>query len=330
MTNRPRIRGWILLSSICCAVILALLVWYLHHRKPILLQGAVIIADPDTKEELPISGVEVSATDALVNTPVKSDSSGFFSIQLRRGMRRGQTVTLTFRHPDYHPLELQETIVNGKLCIARMVPIPRGTPHTPTGPVTTVSNVRVRFTIKATTVVNVGSVVRTFQIENKGDVPCHGQHPCSPDGRWKAALGSTSLDAEAGNEFRDARVSCIAGPCPFTKIEKDDFSEGGRTISVTARNWSDTATFLLEAEVVHSMVSDVTHVSYPVIFGSALNFTLLPAAEGVTIEADLNGQTIIFPMGPALFLSWAECDARINRDQTKVYRCELKPGYRFR
>jgi hypothetical protein len=290
----------------------------------------VIIADPDTKEELPISGVEVSATDALVNTPVKSDSSGFFSIQLRRGMRRGQTVTLTFRHPDYHPLELQETIVNGKLCIARMVPIPRETPHTPTGPVTTVSNVRVRFTIKATTVVNVGSVVRTFQIENKGDVPCHGQHPCSPDGRWKAALGSTSLDAEAGNEFRDARVSCIAGPCPFTKIEKDDFSEGGRTISVTARNWSDTATFLLEAEVVHSMVSDVTHVSYPVIFGSALNFTLLPAAEGVTIEADLNGQTIIFPMGPALFLSWAECDARINRDQTKVYRCELKPGYRFR
>jgi hypothetical protein len=52
-------------------------------------------------------------------------------------------------------------------------------------------------------------------------------------------------------------------------------------------------------------------------------------AEGVSIAADLDGQTIIFPLGPALFLRWATCDARTNPDKTRVYRCELKPGYRF-
>ena len=98
---------------------------------------------------------------------------------------------------------------------------------------------------------------------------------------------------------------------------------------VSARDWSDTATFLLEAEVFHPMVSQVVHESYPVIFGDGLNFTLPSTAEGVSIEADLDGQTIIFPLGPALFLSWASCNARVNPDQTRVYRCELKPGYRF-
>jgi hypothetical protein len=98
---------------------------------------------------------------------------------------------------------------------------------------------------------------------------------------------------------------------------------------VTARDWSDTTTFLLEAEVFRSMVSQIVHESYPVIFGDGLNFTLPAAAEGVSIEAELDGQTIIFPLGPALLLSWANCNARVNPDQTRVYRCDLKPGYHF-
>jgi len=192
-----------------------------------------------------------------------------------------------------------------------------------------VGNVRVRYSIKALTEINVGSAVQTFEVENKGNVPCKGQHPCSPDGKWKAALGSASLDAGPGNELQDARASCIAGPCPFTKIESDHLPQGEQLIKVTARNWSDTATFLLEAEVFHPMVSDIIHESYPVIFGEGLNFTLPSAAEGVNIQADIDGQTVIFPLGPSLFLSWASCNARVNPDQTRVYRCALKPGYRF-
>ena len=165
---------------------------------------------------------------------------------------------------------------------------------------------------------------------NKGNVPCQNQSPCSPDGKWKASIGSESLDAGEGNEFRNARTSCIAGPCPFTKIEGEDLLQGGRALKVSARNWSDTTTFLLEAEVFHPMISDVVRTSYPVVFGQALNFTMPGAAEGVSIQADINGDAIIFPLGPNLYLSWADCNARVNRDQTKVYRCELKPGYRFR
>jgi hypothetical protein len=98
---------------------------------------------------------------------------------------------------------------------------------------------------------------------------------------------------------------------------------------VAARTWSDTVTFLLEAEVSRRMVAQMVHESYPVIFGQGLNFTLPASAEGVSIEADLDGHTIIYPLGPSLFLTWAACNARINPDQTRVYRCELKPGYRF-
>jgi hypothetical protein len=189
--------------------------------------------------------------------------------------------------------------------------------------------VRVRYSMKAMTVVNIGSAAKPFQIVNTGNLPCKDQNLCSPDGKWKAAIGSTFLDAGVGNEFRNARVSCIAGPCPFTRIEKDGFSKGGQTIRASARNWSDTATFLLEAEVFHPMVSETVHESQPVMFGRALDFTLPATAEGVCIEADIAGQAIIFPLGPALFLSWANCDATVNRDQTKVYRCELKAGYEF-
>ena len=77
------------------------------------------------------------------------------------------------------------------------------------------------------------------------------------------------------------------------------------------------------------MVSENVHESHPITFGRALNFTLPAAAEGVCIEADMAGQTIIYPLGPALYLSWANCDATVNKDQTKVYRCELKSGYQF-
>ena len=179
---------------------------------------------------------------------------------------------LQFRHADYEPLDMHD-FVGDKEYVAKMVPIPHET-SAPNHPDITVSNVLVRYSIKTTTAANVGSVVKTFEVPNKGNVPCRKQPPCSPDGKWKASMGSASLDAGENNEFRNARTSCIAGPCPFTKIEDEDLSQGGRGLTVSARNWSDTATFLLEAEVFHPMVSDLVRTSYPVIFGQALNFTM--------------------------------------------------------
>jgi hypothetical protein len=69
--------------------------------------------------------------------------------------------------------------------------------------------------------------------------------------------------------------------------------------------------------------------SYPVIFGRALDFSLPAEAEGPCIEAEIDKEAIIFPLGPDLFLRWADCHSEVDKDQSKTYRCELKPGYQF-
>ncbi len=320
-------------SSVVAVLIVAAIAFsafysYLHNRKPATLRGAVMMQDSDPRKELPIADVQITAADNLALAPVKSDSSGFFALQIRQGVRKRAPIILQFRDSNYRPLNLAE-VVGDQIYIARMVPLSKHEQEPDNRPAIAVGNVRVRYSIKATQDINIGSAVKVFQVVNINGVPCKGQWPCSPDGKWKAGVDSASLDAGSGNEFRDARVSCIAGPCPFTKIESDDFSKGGQTIRVSALGWSDTTTFLLEAEVFRKMASEMVHESYPVIFGRALNFTVPGGAEGISIEADIPSETTIFPLGPALFLSWANCNARVNGDQTSVYRCELKPGYRF-
>jgi hypothetical protein len=328
MISGRRIAIYSLVIAVLIGGLIAVLV-AVHKAKPITIKGAVLSEDADPQKQLPIADVEITGTNGLAVSSSKSDSSGLFSLTLRRGLRRRQPVTLRFRHPDYQPLDLNE-FVGDKIYLARMVPISHETRMQSDHPEVTVSNVRVRYSVKATAEADIGSAVKTFQVVNAGNVPCKGRHPCSPDGKWKAALNSASLDAGEGNEFRNARVSCIAGPCPFARVEFEDLSRRGRKVNVSVRNWSDTTTFLLEAEVVHPMVSDIVRESYPVIFGPALNFTLPVSAEGPSIEAEINAESIIFPLGPDLFLSWADCHVRVDKEQTKAYRCELKPGYRFR
>jgi hypothetical protein len=89
-------------------------------------------------------------------------------------------------------------------------------------------------------------------------------------------------------------------------------------------------TFLVEAEVVHTMLSDAIRQAYPSIFGRDMTFTLPPTGQGPSVEAELNGLEIVFPLGPDLSLSWASCSVQVASNQTKLYSCELKPGYRFR
>ena len=327
MTKKEKIVPWVA-SLAALVAILTALAFYFSQRKPLWLKGVIVVRSSDPRKRVPIANVDITVNSGAGIVRAKSDSSGFFTLQLPISVRRGRTIALQPRHPDYIPLDLEDYVAD-KLYIVQMVPLVESVLPPVNRPTTMVANLRVRYSIKATTAVNIGSAVKTFQVQNTGNVPCKNQNPCSPDGLWKAAIGSISLDAGAGNEFRNARVSCIAGPCPFTKIEKDGLSRAGQKISASVRVWSDTATFLLEAEVFHPMVTDIVHESHPVIFGRALNFTLPATAEGVCIQADVAGETVIFPLGPALFLSWANCNATVGRDQTKVYRCELKPEYQF-
>src|SRR6202142_721002 len=267
-----------------CGILAWVIVWRVHKDRPLSLIGAVVRQETHPNKATPIAEGQITAPDGSAIAGGESDSTGFFSITLRSWMRRGEPIILKFRHPDYQPLDLKE-VAGSKLYIAHMLPVPHVIPSENDRPEVTVANVLLRYSMKTTTAVNIGSAVKTFQVTNKANVPCKGQHPCSPDGKWKATLEAASLDAGEGNEFLHPRASCIAGPCPFTRIESDGLADAGRIVNVTVRNWSDTATFLVEAEVFHPMVSDVLRESYPVIFGPSLNFTLPADAEGVRIQA---------------------------------------------
>ncbi len=300
-----------------------------RFRRERTLAGAVLIANADPRKQLPVSNVEITAEAGGMAARAKSDSSGFFRLNWPAGVWRGEQVTLRFRHPDYQPLEITGP-VSDRLYIARITSTASVKDVESHGAEVSVADIRVRYAVKATTTVNIGSTAETFEVVNDGNVPCEGRPPCSPDGKWKAAIGSQSLDAGEGQEFQNVRASCIAGPCPFTKIESDGFSSGGRRISASVRAWSDTVTFLVEADVVRTMLSDAIRRAYPSIFGRNMTFTLPPTGQGPSIEAEVNGVAIVFPLSPDLSLSWASCNVQVASNRNKVYSCELKPGYRFR
>jgi len=327
MQSMGGIKKLFLFFLICVAVASYFWVRYVRKRTQI-VQGAVVTRNSDPRKQLPIADVEVTANDGLSVVTAKSDASGLFTAKLRRPLLHGRVVTLRFRHPDYEPLNMIAS-ASGTITVASLTPVTRPKPVADNLPKQLVGSVVVRYSIKTASVATVGSTFRAFEVVNQGNVPCAAHLQCSPDGRWRAASASASLDAGDGNEFRNARASCIAGPCPFTRIDTGGLEHPGRTISVAATTWSDTATFLVEAEVVHPMTSDVVRNSYPVVFGDAFNFILPPSAEGISLQADLNGETIVFPLGPALILSWADCNVRINQDKNRVFRCELKPDYRW-
>jgi hypothetical protein len=309
--------------AVCAA---ALLVIYFHRPPPIVLNGTVLVSSDDVDKQVPIAGVSVTIAGDLPTRGGQSSSTGFFELTLLRPVVAAQPVILQFRHPQYQPVDLPVSAVD-RLHVVRMVPIEQAVRPDASLAHVTVSDIRVRYTIKTTTSLNVGSVVKTFRVVNSANVPCNGRSPCSPDGKWRATLGSETLEAPGGRVFSRARVSCIAGPCPFTSIRSDGFSSGGPRISVTVLNWSDNTTFLFEAEVFQAVISDSERFSYPVIFGQAVDFTVPSDALGICIEADLNRHHIVFPVEPEPQLSWASCSVLLNPGHTKLYRCELKPGY---
>ena len=332
----PRSEGKVLLPLVLIAVSIAVLVAVLilvrfrNEHRPLSLIGAVIQQNEDTRKQSPIADVEVSVADgSQLPAAVKTNATGYFQIDLPPTIKRGHNLTLQFRHPRYQPVNLK-SVVGNTIYVIHMVPLHAESGGTPANqPVVAVTNIVVRYSIETSAEINVGTGVTTFQVPNKGGVPCDPQGPCSPDGKWKASIGSASLDAGQGNIYRNARVFCIAGPCPFTKIESDDFTRGGRNIAVSVRNWSDTTTFLFQAEVFRQQVSDIVRESYPIIYGRTFNFSLPSAAEGPSLEAELDRTPITFPLGPDPKLSWAGCSVIFGSRYSKSYRCELKSGFKF-
>ena len=329
LSRGGKIALWIAVIAVTVGGLVAvLIIRRAGHGTSITLEGAVISQSSQAEKESPVSGAEVTASIGTMSSSCKSDSSGFFKLTLQGGRGSREPIILRFWHSGYQPLVVP-VISGGRPYVARMIPASPQRNEVSQGPSETVSNISVRYSAKTATAVNVGSTAKTFQVTNTGGVACNHRQPCSPDGKWKASKGSLSLDAGEGNVFRNARASCIAGPCPFTKITPQKFPGQKRVLKVTALNWSDSATFLVEAEVFHPLQNAEVRKSYPVIFGRVLDFTLPVSAEGVCIEADLHGDHIIFPLGPKPVLPWADCTVSSAPNGNKAYRCSLKDGYRF-
>jgi hypothetical protein len=334
MTRKQKTFIWIAIALVVSVVAVVRVVRTSRSpAKPILLTGAVLRQDTNPRKQTPIANAKVTAIDGSSSADTTSDSSGLFKLTVQSDLVPGRPITMRFEHAEYKPLEITEGD-RYLLYVVRMEPLVRDSVSVPdhTAPSTKaaqINNVRVRYSLKNQTTINVGSVAKQFEVVNTGNVPCRGQRPCSPDGKWKASIGSLSLDAQKGNVLRNVRASCVAGPCPFTRLEPDDLSRPVRTIQITAFSWSDTASFLVEAEVTRTMATDMIRQSFPFITDQTMSFALPAIAEGPSVVADLNGEEIVFPLGPNLILSWATCSVEVAPGGNKIYRCELKPGYQF-
>ncbi len=329
MTDVRNIAKWTV-AVLSMAIVVGSLLFIIRQSRPkppIRLTGITLRRDTDPRKQIPIADAEVTATTDFTVTKTVSDASGLFSLTLPAEEGEPQVAKLTFAHPGYLPFQISRATGN-QLYLAYMTPTPEKMVSPVTGNMVTLASIRVRYSEKATITNNTGSLVKAFEVVNTGNVPCSPNEPCSPDNKWKATIYSF---VEHGQDqlFRHPRLACIAGPCPFTRIEAQDLVADGHDLKISIRNWSDTATFLLEAEVSQTITTDVVRQSYPTIFGSSMSFILPATAEGPSIEADLNGQPIVFPLGPDLIVSWGTCSVQVSPDQTKVYRCDLKPGYRF-
>lgn len=307
-------------------VIVALRVNPLHET---VVAGAVIVDDKDPRRQMPIPNVKVVGTVGSHRATTISDPSGYFKLTFPGVLTIGRRISLSFVSAAYEPAQLDASSSN-QLFIARLAPVRQATTAVPAAKKHKISNVRIRYTVQTESFPDAGTAVRTFVVENTANIGCRGQLPCSPDGQWEATTGGYTLDAGEHNHFRNVRASCIAGACPFTRIESEALSQNGQMLHVTALNWGDTATFLVEADVVHSQISDMVRQSFPFEFGEGVSFTLPPRAVGPVIEAELDGQDTYFPLGPDLYLTWATCTGTPNPDRSTLYSCELKPDYSFR
>jgi hypothetical protein len=301
---------------------------------PVTLMGAVLRQDDDPRNQTPLSNVEITAVDGSLTVRGKSDSSGFFELKIRQSVPTGRRITLKLEYAGYKRVELTVPRSADRLYIVRMQPLGQNTKGKTSSEraiekITRIKDVRIRYLSKDQSTVSAGSLAKQVEIPNIGNIPCDKRQPCSPDGKWKAAANLISLDAPRGNEFQNVSVSCVAGPCPFTKVESDHLSPRSSQIRINVLNWSDTTDFLVEADVSRNVLTDKVHHSYPFIVGQTMNFALPQGSEGLSIEANLNGQEIVFPIGPDLILTWATCGVETPAAGNRLYRCQLKPGYVF-
>lgn len=292
------------------------------------LTGVVLVDDPDPQKQAPIGFATVSTVIGETPVMARGDATGLFALKLPRVFRRSGPITLHVTSAGYRPRDFTVTDPN-RIQVLHLVSSSPAALRPVAQPILIAQPLRVRYSEQTSVTTIEGSLVKVFQVENKANIPCDMHQPCSPDGKWKATLGSTVLEGQGG-QFQNVRISCIAGPCPFTRVDSQTPVDHGHNLKISVLNWSDTTTFLVEAEIVQTHAVEIIREAFAAVFGSSMNFTLPATARGATIEAEVGGHDIIYPLGPDLILSWAVCSVKTAGDGPKQFHCDLKPEYRFK
>ena len=98
------------------------------------IEGAVIQRDADTKKQVPIADVVITASDGVKSATTRSEASGYFKLVLQKRVLSGTPVTVSFRHPSYEPLDMNVQTgrleTQNALYVAAMIPIPPKTAAT--------------------------------------------------------------------------------------------------------------------------------------------------------------------------------------------------------
>ena len=146
------------------------------------LAGAVLTANADPRKQLPVPNVEITAEAGGTTVRAKSDASGFFRLNWRPAVWRGEQVTFRFRHPDYQPLEITRPL-SDQLYIARMTSSASVKDVESHGAEVSVADIRVRYAVKATTTINIGSTRENLRSRQHRQRSLRG--PAALFARWQ-------------------------------------------------------------------------------------------------------------------------------------------------
>src|ERR1017187_2503606 len=99
---------WAIAIAAAITVIVGIALWTNRWRpRTVSIQGAVIRRDQDTRKELPISDVVVTASDGVVSSSTQSDASGYFNLKFKANIWPAKKLTVSFRSQGYEPLDLE-------------------------------------------------------------------------------------------------------------------------------------------------------------------------------------------------------------------------------
>ena len=87
-SRRSRVMGSLLFAA--CAP-----VDVINERQSVPIEGAVIQRDADTKKQVPIADVVITASDGVRSAATRSEASGYFKLVLHKKVLSGQPITVT-------------------------------------------------------------------------------------------------------------------------------------------------------------------------------------------------------------------------------------------